>query len=148
MWVRILMALKSAGALIAKIWTSLPPAGQEAIIAAAVEGTTEFFKWVFRRDAKRADEQAQPGQEQEEPPPPPMVSPSAIVPMTEATTPFILSSEERKKLVRTIYDYLSSDSFRIEVMERVGSRLPGEVEDQFVTRAKETLVHMLSEKLC
>jgi hypothetical protein len=76
-----------------------------------------------------------------------MVSPSAIVPMTEAATPFILGGEERKKLVRTIYDYLSSDSFRIEVMDRVGSHQPGEAEDQFVTRAKETLVEMLSEKL-
>ncbi|WP_419962691.1 hypothetical protein [Pantoea vagans] len=65
--------------------------------------------------------------------------------LTKLTTP-IVGSSKADEFTDDVMKFVQSDEFITKLDDKVGDVLPGETEDQFVKRAKSTLLNLLRSK--
>lgn len=65
--------------------------------------------------------------------------------LTKLTTP-IVGSSKAEEFTDDVMKFVQSDEFITKLDDKVGDVLPGETEDQFVNRAKSTLLKLLKSK--
>lgn len=65
--------------------------------------------------------------------------------LTKLTTP-IVGSSKAEEFTDDVMKFVQSDEFITKLDDKIGDVLPGETEDQFVSRAKSTLLKLLRSK--
>jgi hypothetical protein len=71
---------------------------------------------------------------------------NAHLTLTRLTTPILGSSTKAEKFSDDVMEVVKSDEFITKLDSKIGDVLPGESEDDFVKRAKQTLLNVLRSK--
>ncbi|ORM64351.1 hypothetical protein PRCB_02250 [Pantoea rodasii] len=66
--------------------------------------------------------------------------------MTRITKPILGSETKAEQFSNEVIEVVKSDEFITKLDQKIGDVLPGETEDEFVARAKKTMLNALRSK--